>query len=333
MKKFIKVGFEFTASANAKTDTNSTFFNKKGNEGSFIRWMSQHYGVNINETTKRYKIKDLPKQFSWINENYEYDDCGCEVATPIIDNIYDVTNCYNTFKQFTQRYGFTTDINKALCGLGGCHIHIDLKHLTKSVKIKLLSNIAVFVTNNPQLNWAFNDVNDNTNANSLLNHRGIDNSLEDNCDIMCDNKAVKKYLNDANPYRAFVEKPLHIDLNKVYSIRYNDGYNTIEFRIFDMPNDLTRHLLHYDVAMAIYNYCLKLTMANIKLTSQYDTIREIANIPYKEAIKKLKETMKTIGINYKRVKDLEVNIQTRYDWTMFSYGEVASLSENHCYLL
>lgn len=318
-KQFINVGFEFTAAPNDKTNTNKNYFKE-----SDFNWSGDE---------QRFKIADLSKPFEWIDERYRRDDCGCEVSTPVIENIDDVTKYYRSFKSFTRKFGFTTDINKAMCGLGGCHIHLDLSWIKETkLKEKLLRNITIFVTNYPQLNWAFNDVNDNTNANSLLIKNAY-GDLSDVTDIMCDNSEVKRFFKDRYPFRAFIKKPLHIDLYKCFAIRYNDSYDTVEFRIFDMPNDLERHLLHYDVAMGIYNYCLKLAQANKQIPILYTQELQIANIPYNVSIKQLKESMKTIGISYKRVKSLENNIATRYKWTEYKKNKVVDLDENVCYLL
>lgn len=111
-------------------------------------------------------------------------------------------------------------------------------------------------------------------------------------------------------------------------------YNTIEFRIFDMPDTLERHLLHYDVAMAIYKHCLTLAQQNKKIPAKIKDFKQVYRIPQTKAISMLKESMKELKIPYNRVKHLETNIHTRYKWTTADVNtKNPQITVENCYLL
>ena len=151
-KKFVKVGFEFTASRKVKTPLNSKVLIPDG------RYELEFDSRDRNKLSK----------YGWINKGFTEDTCGCEVPTPIITKYWQIIEGFKQFKSFVDVTGLTIDLDKARCGLGGCHIHIDTSYLSLSIRKQLLKNIAIYLTNNPWLNWGFNDYNDNYNANSLL---------------------------------------------------------------------------------------------------------------------------------------------------------------------
>ena len=333
---FINVGFEFTASPHAKKGTDDRYFS---DTSLWSVWRSNIFGDSVStskeESTYRYKQKDLPSKFKWIDDNYESDECGCEVATPIIRKLDEVTKYYKSFKAFTNKFGFSTNINTSEGGLGGCHIHLDLSWIKdKSLKRKLASNIGIYLTNNPQLNWAFNDVNDNINANSLLLPNSKRLRLRSVVNFEGNPVEFKEFLNDRYPYRAFIVNPLITNIFKNYCVRYNEDYDTVEFRIFDMPNDLDRHLLHYDVAMAIYKHCYKLAVNNKMVKPKFIDGKQVIQLKQTKALAMLKQSMKELGITYKRVKDLEENIATRYEWSTFKVAkDRIHFDFDNCYLL
>ncbi len=309
--KFIKVGFEFTAARAIKKNPNYT-----GN-------LSFRRGFDAVVKKLSRKISDV----KWINNNYTSDGCGCEVSTNIIKSNSGVIKKFKEFNNFVNNNNLSIDITKATCGLGGCHIHMDLSYMEEPFKERFLKNAAIFMTNNPELNWGFNDVNDNVNANSLLTNTAGHDIFGSPILMTCfaddfngwkikpkDKTILKKFKNDRNPFKAFLAHPTHITLKKNFAIRYNEDYKTIEFRIFDMPKDLTQHLLHYDVAKAIYNHCYKQTeknkLFNIKFHKQKDYY---FSLDY--SIKQFNKTMKTLGISPDRTEDMILNITTRYDWT------------------
>jgi hypothetical protein len=335
---FINVGFEFTASPHAKKGTDKEYFNDTSTWSIFYESIfgdTRLDNASKSESMYRYKQNDLPSKFKWIDDNYESDECGCEVATPIIKKLEDVTKYYKSFKAFTNKYGFTTNVNLAECGLGGCHIHLDLSWIKdKELKRRLVSNIGLYLTNNPQLNWAFNDVNDNINANNLLLPNSKRLRLRSITNFKGNPDYLKPFLNDRFPYRAFILNPLITDLFKNYCVRYNEDYDTVEFRIFDMPNDLDRHLLHYDVAMAIYKHCYKLSVKRKMIKPKFMDGNQVIQLKQNKALVMLKQSMKELGIAYKRVKDLEDNIATRYEWTTFKVTKKGiQFDFDNCYLL
>lgn len=326
---FINVGFEFTASPNPKTGTNEEYFETLAEFFTF-------YTPSYLDKPYRHKVKDLPSKFKWIDENYSADTCGCEVPTPVIKKLKDVSRYYNSFKAFTKQFGFTTSGEISEECLGGCHIHLDLSWIKDTeLKKRLVINIGKYLTNNPQLNWAFNEVNDNINANSLhiatSNRTGLGSSTGFNDGI---GKEYKEFRKDRNPFRAFCFNPLNLDLYKNFCVRYNVDYDTVEFRIFDMPDNLERHLLHYDVAIGIYKHCYKLAVNKKIVKTEIKNGQQVVLMKQTKAIEKLKKSMKEIGVAYKRVKDLEFNINTRYEWSKFvKKNGVIKFKFDSCYLL
>jgi hypothetical protein len=230
-----------------------------------------------------------------------------------------------------------------MCGLGGCHIHIDLSWI-KDVEVKrlLVTNVGVYLTNNPQLNWLFNDWNDNVNANTLLYEPDWSSDLDDVLSVngkfipdgVDDWHYFDKEDKDKSPHRAWLKNALACDMYKSFACRFDNEYDTIEMRIFDMPNSLERHLLHYDVAMAIYNHCLALALKGVKLKYKYKSQKEISNLPIKTTMVNLKASLKELKIKYSRVKELIINIETRYDWTKRVKGKVVKVDDTETnYLL
>jgi len=101
-----------------------------------------------------------------------------------------------------------------------------------------------------------------------------------------------------------------------------------------MPNDLDRHLLHYDVAMAIYKHCYKLAVNNKMVKPKFIDGKQVIQLKQTKALAMLKQSMKELGITYKRVKDLEENIATRYEWSTFKVAkDRIHFDFDNCYLL
>lgn len=280
-KSFIDCGFEFTAS-----------FKKKGkwNTKLITKW-------NSEAVRKKTNISD----YTWINRRFSDDPCGCEVSTPIVKSKKETIRYYNEFSSFVKSVNLTTNINEAECCLGGCHIHMNLSDVDIKERRLFLINIAIFFTNNPWLNWGFNDPNDNWNANSLLTPTYYNNPW-----------FLQVFGSDA-PLEKFIKDPLTYDVNKEYAIRYNGYYKSIEFRIFDMPTTLKQHLLHYDVAREIYNYCLKLAKKGEIIELKYKSMDDYT-FTEKEAISNFDKVMTFLKISKNRTAKMRTNIKTRYNW-------------------
>lgn len=315
---FINVGFEFTAAK------------KKG---------SKLVGLDIYKhrlSRQRVNLKLIKlKGKDWIHNNFSDDECGCEVPTRIITEKSNIIKYYKDFIYFVKKSGLTTNIKNSVCGLGGCHIHIDVRFMDNIFKANFLRNLGIFMTNYPQLNWAFNDCNDNINANSLLTNQqvniGIDNiksscydlesSFENFCDRVSTNSSLYKFKNNLNPLNAFLSNPLKIGLRKKFSLRYCNLTDSVELRIFDMPDNLVRYILHYDVAMAIYNYCFDITKENKIISLKYKNSSEYFYMNISDAICQFNECMSILKINKRRTKYLTDNIIIRLKWNKKSkYG-------------
>lgn len=326
---FIKCGFEFTAARKMGELPKGKYFNS-----------DLDYDSVELETWDVEDWKEITP-YKWIIDNYYSDDCGCEVATPIVKSRKNVESFFNEFKSFVTKSNLTLNSDKANNLLGGCHIHMDLaKFVTVNKKTLFLRNIAIFMTNNPQLNWGFNDLEDNINANSLfygyepkptifsnyrdyglLNNLNIPHKHTNDNNVIKKNSPYYKFRYEKYPYNAFIHNPLDVTLYKRYAIRYNSEYNTIEFRIFGMPKTLNQHVLHYDVARAIYLYCEDATLKGKRLKLIVD---KETKYTLEESLDRFLNCMKTLKINKNRVGQMIKNIKARYEWDGY---------ENENYLL
>lgn len=319
--KFIKTGFEFTASAKLKGKVKSTELVSSSHSGLIYR---------------KYDRQNEPiSKHSWINKNFQSDDCGCEIPTPIVNNKKEVITYFKQFKRFVVSHNLTINIADAKCGGGGCHIHKDISFMTPSQKKLFIKNVGVFFINYPELNWGFNDVNDNINANSLLNDyssyeksnymsHNINIAFIDHNDLLYpynnNNPIVKKFGYDNNPINLFLAYPTKLILKKRFAMKYNKDYKTVEFRIFDMPKTLNQHLLHDDVATAIYNYCYKLTMKKQLLKLEYTKFSDY-KFSVKNSITRFNKVMDLLKISKRRTSAMRFNILTRYEWSIKSSKE------------
>lgn len=287
---------------------------------------------NRDSISIRYRVGKKFTPFKWIRQRFHSDSCGAEIATPIIKKQQDVVRYYEELMSMVKQQNLTVDFEEAACGLGGCHIHMSLSQFDEIEKHFFLKNIAIFFTNYPELNWGFNDPNDNENANSLLmpvkfigqtvevggwgsSHRYVKVDLEkeervEKITYRTESK-LYKFRKDNNIFRLMMANPLEASLVKQYSFRYNKNYNTLEFRLFDMPSTLKRHLLHHEVAVAIYTICADLA----KRQDTMELIRTEFDYNLDRSKERFMECMKTLSIKKNRVGVMLDNIETRYKWT------------------
>lgn len=140
------------------------------NYGSYGGFYQQVVDVtNLNDACA-YEIFAMGKHYKespqWMQKK-SHDDSCLECPTPIVKKRSEVAQYFLEFEMWTKRSGLTLDLQKAEEALGGCHIHISTSGLGKARRL-FYQNIINFITNNPELNWGFNDPNDVDNANSLL---------------------------------------------------------------------------------------------------------------------------------------------------------------------
>jgi len=124
------------------------------------------------------------------------------------------------------------------------------------------------------------------------------------------------------PYIAFMTDPTKIFLKKKFALRYNEDYKTLELRFFDMPKNLKQHLLHYDVAMAVFNECYKTTLKNETYFLMYNDWIQYIKEPVEVALLKLDLCMKELGIAKSRTSEMRENIITRHRWQKTAKKEI-----------
>lgn len=291
---------------------------------------------NSDEIKVEYSDRDKLSPHKWICENFSSDDCGCETSTPIVKSELEVTKYFKQFKSFVDDANLTIDMDLARCGLGGCHIHLSMPKLSVARQKLFLRNVATLLTNYPQLNWGFNDPNDNINANSMLTEHNeptggsrillsahtsdVHTWWNDDTILNRHHGFLYRFADDSTPLKAFLFNPLKIELYKHFALRYNEDYHTLELRIFDMPSSLKQHLLHYDVAIAIYNYALKLTKKGKQLKLKYKKQSQYT-MNQTEAIAEFYKALKLLGIDKGRTRKMVGNIKLRYAWAKLDKTE------------
>ncbi len=105
----------------------------------------------------------------------------------------------------------------------------------------------------------------------------------------------------------------HYRTGKDTAINYRPDLKTIEFRIFDMPENLTQHILHTEVAQKIFNYCFKKATKNEKIELNISS-DFFDNTTEESSIKRFKESMKIIKVDPSRCKTQMRNISQRFEW-------------------
>lgn len=324
MRKFIQCGFEFTASQKAKSRLKSKTLHAEF--GAYIHRKTELYFDSFGQRNNLRRIHDI-SEFPWISENFSSDDCGCEVSTPIIKTKDEAIRHFNEFQLFVDTNNLTVDPDLAMCGLGGCHIHLGLETIPQKQRKLFFQNVIVFLTNNPQLNWGFNDPNDNINANNLLediseDKDGIRSRTDSFSSVRYERHKILMDMYDkaTSVLKAVLKYPFEIELHKKFSIRYNEEYKTIELRIFDMPRTLEQHILHSDVAQAIFHHCLAKTKKGILARVEYKSQADY-KVPLKEAKRKFTKVMKDLGVDIKRTRHQIKAMELRYEWNKMSKEE------------
>lgn len=421
---FRKCGFEFTAEK--RSDFKYPTITIKTKEwrrershyihgfgfSSTGKWVKVDKEIDLNDYDAfdifEYQQKQAPK---WIQRNGQNDSC-LECPTPIVRNRAEVVSYFIEFEKWTKKIGLTLNLDNATEALGGCHIHISLAGLGKHKEL-FYSNIINFVTNYPELNWAFNDPNDVENANSLLGlaeprsmrsvalrissnsaerrrlrilaraerrssrqelarsilyaagdetiirgrprnfkHENVTDSseyatpdmpiadrpisqnlpIENNYDeeVQDSSYDMSGEFRESSPDESEIDETEDGDemiqtnryemaiisprsTSKTGAINFNFDYNTIEFRVFDQPINLTEHLLHVEVAQRIFHYCLQKAKKK-KAIALNITPDFFENPDRKKSNERLNECMKAIKIDVSRCSRQIENLNQRFTW-------------------
>ena len=192
-----------------------------------------------------------------------------------------------------------------------------------------------FITNYPELNWAFNDPNDTLNAVSMFFVQVFGFSV--------DTPGVsEKIWNEfregrisVSAYEATMVIPTSSD--KDCPVNFNNEHRTAEFRIFDMPESLTQHMLHVEVAQKIFDHVARITDSGgvvpleIDTNFFYELDRQSDMKDPKQyhkswslSKKRFRNVMKMLEIDPKRCRTQLRNIDTRFIWH--------SQTSDKCYL-
>lgn len=234
-----------------------------------------------------------------------------------LDSIYEITTIKGNFKlnnlnKFLLNYDILNNILKEknfeistlydndISNDGGGHIHLSLSRVNKkglNFKLVFMKNMYLFFIKNPWLNWLFNQPYDTYNANSML----IENNQYEQSD-MRDLETLW--------YNIIKDNPLTNELSKCLPLLYREFYQTIEFRLFMMPRNNDELILHFNLAICIYNHIFTKTENYFKIS--YNTVNNYVNdMDFDCTLFKLNNT--------KDIYSLDTNWQEVFDKLPYKY--------------
>ena len=225
-------------------------------------------------STYAYQIKkelttNRKKKFNFLDV---HNDCGAiEIGSPIFNNFDTMKNFYQKLEKVAKKkYNLVTHSDRR--GSGGGHIHVGIpKNISDKELLLFLINIRRDMGNRPYLNYIFNEYCDDHTSNHYLidNSYGYRNYNRYGYKFL--SPSIKKFEKIAELFKTaqtssqyyggccvtipFQSKKDSVVRGKIISSMYggdetytrvNDDLETIEFRIFDVPQsveDLESHVM------------------------------------------------------------------------------------------
>ncbi len=274
-----------------------------------VNFFESNFTSNSLETSYSRKLeKELDKRQRWNRETHRDGDGIIECPSPIHKNWNDMLTHYRVLTKAAKKVGLVT--HKGDEGGGGGHIHMCIpQKMSTEDRLRFLSRIFLDMARRPYLNWIFNESVDVLNANSMLT------SLEGFKFI---STLMDKHYFNIYDYNCL------IGCTKDYGIRFKADYDTIEFRIFDMPRDEQTLEEYIEFANAYFSFIEKdmsypsscsVDLYSLSNTS-YDIFRD-----KKHVIKEFNILLRELGLNPARYKKyIDRNYQERLD--MAKAGEL-----------
>lgn len=276
--------------------------------GAFVRWIESYIPNKIGENFE-------------MNED---DDC-IEITNDQSNSIFSLPELHINNKQktlsrldkiekimFSKGFMYSTALSKNLERDGGGHIHLNFNEVSlkgesnNDFEEKFLKNLYIFMTNNPEFNWCFNNPYDIYAANSYLKFTPWINYYHATKGNQSKLINFQTYLNTQD----LLEKCIP----KEHPVIFRQDFNSLEFRFFMMPRTKEERNLHFNLAVCIYNYIFKITKTGTKLELKYNKLKELQYISLPQAKKNILTSMKLLGMfeeDIKLIKKIKFPIMTQ----------------------
>lgn len=259
-----KFGFELTFVPTIPLGNSSNKYNTHALDSEHI------------EATRKNIIRSLTKKLPAHQDFVTFvgdDEGALEINTPVFKDSKNLEKYYKIVRDVVDKYDYApqSDVRYG----GGNHIHINYSFVKKEMKNKRV--LPIDLQNRPYLNWVFNEYCDDSSAESV--HLSFSFSFFE----PRDNVTSKKKYNINNI------------INKGHSIRRDHADKTVEYRIFDAPENWEQ--FYYQV-LFLSRYLEWLKGRNPKL-KVYEPSHLKELIKNDNAILKFKKLLKKLDLRYK----------------------------------
>jgi len=205
---------------------------------------------------------------------------------------------------------------------GGGHLHFNVSLPDKQKSIAFRRNIAIFMLNNPIVQWCMAEYCDDDILTSTY-YNALEREMR--CKISkFSSQLIEFHLE--NYSSGWGRAPVQI--RTVSHDEFKKALPTVEFRCLAAPTSFQHLVDNIDLCCAIWNYCLSLSSGNHLANLEFDNVakieeyyKEIENDPAKE----WEYFIRSMNLDYKRYKKYLKNFQWRKEHGMFYSYEFAGL--------
>lgn len=215
---------------------------------------------NLDYYEYEHNEKALRAVAKYVMKHVHVDDGAIEIGSPVFKCEKDVEKFYETLIQHMKTFGLMTHYSREIDGVmhynstGGGHVHLGLNVIDESIKKAFVENIVAHGLNSPWMGWLFNE--------------WMDDCLNPDFLIQRYNYAIKSAAYDFSTITNPLAQLYTHDRFTPVAARLTGGTKrgdkapeTLEFRIFNAPADVTESLLHIKFALAYFSYIKKITEA------------------------------------------------------------------------
>lgn len=292
------------------------FFTTIGIEYTFLK--RKQSKVTEDEIVKKI-IKLSDKRQKW-NKNVHQDGRNViEFASPVHHDWEDLLKTYRKTVAIAKKVSLVTKRHDE--GSGGGHIHMGIpKHWNTKFRLKFLKILYLDLSSRPYINWIFNEPIDDKNASSLLTQR----------------EGVR--------FASHLSKSSFINLNKLdnfsgksYCVRYDEEYDTVEFRGFDMVESEQMLEEYIEFINAYFRYIYNVAKNNFYSTDfgvSYYNINKTSLDRYRDkkfVVSEFGRLLKELGLNPVKYRkyisknyDVRIKLSQRGDIKM-DYDQMAEI--------
>jgi hypothetical protein len=217
----------------------------------------------IHKELKQWKNK---KKLKFINFLECHNDCeAVEINSPIFKKWKHVEIFYNKIEELAKKYDLTT--HRENTGGGGGHIHAGIPEKLKDNPKKLslfLVNIYRDIANRPYLNSLFNEYCDDHSACHPSKRAHLKPILDPSMTTRSIESRLSRVQRNINNYHSGWDFSSNRIINSLWCrngyINVQREFDTIEFRIFDMPKSLKQLKKNIQFLDAYLRYIYNITM-------------------------------------------------------------------------